>query len=215
MFPQLFILVNKNEMVLLNYFQLEWILYFAVAIYGFLFTTHPEVDWVLKRDLCRVEKELWIWLPLPSYPKPIHKDLNLAPSTGAAGSPALFLSNYLDFLACPWPWIVTQSLAGVHQSVIRACCHHHPACLGCLGCCGAAPTHVGTEPLHHGPQHPGPEEPAVLHITLPVSSDLLGPELGTKKIEVPTAPAGPQTSTLHPELPLLHTTSSPSTATEK
>lgn len=74
MFPQLFILVNKNEMVLLSYFQLEWmLLYFAVDIYVFLFTTHPKVDWVLKRDLCRAVKELWTWLSLPSYPKPTHR----------------------------------------------------------------------------------------------------------------------------------------------
>lgn len=32
-----------------------------------------------------------------------------------------------------------------------------------------------------GPQHPGPEEAAGLQLTLPVSSDLLSPELRAKK----------------------------------
>lgn len=130
--------------------------YFAVVIYDFLFTTHPKVDLVLKRDLRRAVKQLWTWLPMLSYPKPTHSpgsQFSTPQRSCSVYSPVpeqLFgfpgLSLALNFYCF-----------GFHQPVMRACCYHHPACFSCLGFCGAAPIPVGTEPLHSGcPWPPAP-----------------------------------------------------------
>lgn len=189
-------------MVLLNFPQLEWtFFYFAPANYHHLFMMHPEVGWVPKRVFLRATLTL-----------PTSQDSVLAPSRDAAGSPALFLNSYLQFLACPWSWIVTLFLADVHQPVSRACCHHHPAWLSWLGHCGVAPHQCG-----HCPPAPWlPLAPSSLALRKPLActapwqwaQTFLNPELGTMETGPPAGPIAPavlQTPTLHPELPSPHT----------
>lgn len=135
-------------MVLLNFPQLEWMLfYFAPANYRNLFTARPEAGWV-PESFSGPWEHWWTWLSLPSSSRatptpPTPPDPILAPSRDAAGSPALFLNSYLAVLLCPWPWMVTLVLADVPQPGSRACGHHHAARLSWLGRGGAAPRQRG------------------------------------------------------------------------
>lgn len=196
---------------------MQWYCSIFLSLSGCSFTLHPPIiinySWHIpkwagcqRESLSGLWEHWWTCLSQPNCARatptlPTNKDPILASSRDAAGSPALLMNSYLDFLACPWPWIFVLDLADVHQPVSRACCHHLNS--AGLGSAGLHPVSVGTAPLHHGCPWP----PA-LWPTLPVpwqwAQTSSSPELGTTETGPHGGPLPPAVLQTHNSAPRPH-----------